>query len=232
MTSVPLLISSPHPCNYLEDQQHAQSAFVKPSFKLNTHRYSQLITHGFRRSGDEVYSPQCQYCSQCISSRVWVEKFKLSRKQKRCHKKNLHTRTVIKPAVFEQQHYELYIRYQQHKHPDGGMANSTPEDYINFLGSSWCQTQFVEFHIEEQLVAVAIVDFLNNALSAVYTFFDPDFSNYSLGTYAVLWQIEEAKKRGLNWLYLGYWIENCQKMAYKNEYKPLQGFVNRKWVDL
>ncbi len=231
MTSIPLLVSSPNPCSYLEGEQ-AQSAFVSPVFKLNTRIYSHLIAHGFRRSGDDVYSPHCGHCSQCISSRIKTLEFKANRRQKRCYKKNSETVAVIKPAQFEEQHYDLYMRYQKHKHPDSGMADSSPDDYISFLSSSWCQTQFVEFHIEKQLAAVAVVDFLDNALSAVYTFFDPEFSHYSLGTYAVLWQIETAKQRGLDWVYLGYWIADCQKMAYKNQYQPLQGFVNQHWVSL
>lgn len=228
MSSVPLLLTPPHPCSYLDDKD-AQSAFVGANCTLTTRLYSKLIAHGFRRSGDEVYSPHCANCSQCVASRILVAEFKPNRNQKRCAKKNQQTTTIIKPAVFEQKHYELYMRYQQHKHPDSDMANSTHDDYIRFLGSSWCNTRFVEFHIEGQLAAVAVIDFLDNALSAVYTFFDPDMLANSLGVYAVLWQIEQAEQLGLDYVYLGYWIADCQKMAYKNQYQPLQGFINRSW---
>jgi arginine-tRNA-protein transferase len=121
------------------------------------------------------------------------------------------------------------MRYQKHRHADSSMANSSVDDYINFLGSRWCRTQFVEFSIAEELAGLAVVDYLEKGLSAVYTFFDPKFSSYSLGVYAVLWQIEQAKSLGLDYLYLGFWIKNCQKMAYKNQYQPLQGFVNQHW---
>jgi arginine-tRNA-protein transferase len=158
--------------------------------------------------------------------------FKPTRNQKRCWQKNRFTTAIIKPAVFEQSHYELFMRYQQHRHAEGNMASSSPDDYINFLGGSWCNTQFIAFSIADELAAVAVVDYLNNALSAVYTFFDPKFSNYSLGIYAVLWQIHHAQELGLEWLYLGYWVADCQKMNYKNQYYPLQGFNGQQWVGL
>jgi len=112
------------------------------------------------------------------------------------------------------------------------MAHSSPDDYINFLAGSWCNTQFMEFSIADELAAVAIVDRLDNALSAVYTFFDPRFSSHSLGVYAVLWQINHAQEQGLEWLYLGFWIADCQKMNYKDQYHPLQGFIDLEWTFL
>jgi arginine-tRNA-protein transferase len=228
MASIPLFISAPHSCSYLPLQQ-AQSAFVSPAFKLNTAIYSQLIAHGFRRSGDDVYRPQCIMCQQCIPARLPVNDFKPSRKQKRCWQKNSEMTVMSKPAIFESTHYDMYLRYQQHRHADGNMANSSPEDYIHFLSSSWCNTRFVEFSTQGELAAVAIVDYLTNGLSAVYTFFEPKFSSYSLGVYAVLWQLEEAKKLGLDYVYLGFWVKDCQKMAYKNQYQPLEGFINQCW---
>lgn len=228
MASIPLFISAPHPCSYLDGEQ-AQSAFVSPRFELSNAVYSQLIAYGFRRSGDDVYRPQCGACQQCVPVRLAVQDFKPSRKQKRCLQSNAGTSVIIKPAVFEREHYEMYLRYQKHRHADSNMANSSPEDYINFLSSSWCHTRFVEFSIQNELAGVAIVDYLDNSLSAVYTFFEPKFSSYSLGVYAVLWQIEQAKRLGLRYVYLGFWIKNCQKMAYKIQYQPLQGFVNQGW---
>lgn len=109
------------------------------------------------------------------------------------------------------------------------MADSSPEEFINFLGSDWCDTLFVEFHLDGKLAAVAIVDLLDKALSAVYTFFDPELASHSLGTYAVLWQIEHAKQLGLDYLYLGYWIKQCRKMSYKDQYRPLYGFIDQQW---
>lgn len=231
MISIPLFVTPESPCSYL-DKRNAQSAFVHPSFSLNTATYSQLIEQGFRRSGSEVYSPHCSSCSECIPTRLAVNQFIPSKNQKRCIKKNQQTSVSIRPAQFKQEHYDIYMRYQQGRHQEGGMASSTKEDYINFLASSWCNTLFVEFSIDGECAAVAIVDLLDNALSAVYTFFEPEFSNYSLGTYAVLWQIEHAKKIGLEFAYLGYWIKDCQKMSYKTQYQPIQGFIENEWRNI
>ena len=228
MISITLVSSPTHACSYL-DEQLSQTVFVYPPSQLNTAIYSQLIQQGFRRSGDDVYIPHCPNCTACIAARLAVCEFKANRSQERCRKKNSQTKTVIKPAVFEQAHYELYIRYQKHRHRGGYMAESSPDDYINFLSSAWCDTVFVEFLINDQLVGVAVIDQLNNALSAVYTFFDPEFSDYSLGVYAVLWQIDYAKRQQKDFVYLGFWIKACQKMAYKSNYQPLQIFRDRQW---
>ncbi len=226
--SIPLFLTEQSPCSYL-DKKNSQSAFVHPSFSLTTEIYSQLIDQGYRRSGNEVYTPHCPTCSECIATRLPVEQFTPTKNQKRCIKKNSHTTVIVKPAKFEQAHYDMYLRYQNHKHNGGGMADSSQQDYLNFLSSSWCTTLFVEFSIDNELAAVAVVDLLDSALSAVYTFFDPKFSKYSLGTYAVLWQIKHAKELKLNFIYLGFWIKDCQKMSYKVQYQPLEGFESAHW---
>ncbi len=228
MISIPLFLTEQSPCSYL-DKKNAQSAFVHPSLTLNTALYSQLIEQGFRRSGNEVYTPHCPSCSACVPTRIAVDQFIATKNQRRCIKKNNNTSVVIKPAIFEQAHYDMYMRYQKYKHSNGSMANSNEEDYINFLASNWCNTLFVEFSIENQLAAVAIVDLLDNALSAVYTFFEPDFSRYGLGNYAVLWQIQHALKMHLEFVYMGFWIEDCRKMSYKTQYQPIQGFIEQQW---
>ncbi len=231
MISIPLFVTEQQPCSYL-DKRNAQSAFIHPSFSINTTIYSQLIEQGFRRSGSEVYTPHCPTCSKCIPTRLIAKQFIANRNQKRCLKKNLATQATVKPAVFDQTHYDMYMRYQKHRHMDGEMANSTEQDYINFLSSSWCNTLFVEFSINDELAAVAIVDMLDNALSAVYTFFEPKYSQYSLGTYAVLWQIEHAKKLDLEFVYMGFWIQECRKMSYKTQYQPIQVYINNEWQTL
>ena len=228
MISIPLYLDRAHECSYLE-QRNAQFAYIHPDFSLTNDHYSQLISQGFRRSGNHVYQPHCTSCKQCVPARLAVADFKASRQQRRTLKKNTNIGVKIKPARFEQAHFELFQYYQQSRHADGEMVNTTQENYINFLSSDWCNTLFVEFSCNNELAGVAVVDLLDNALSAVYTFFDPKFSARSLGVYAVLWQIEHAKSLGLEWLYLGYWIENCQKMSYKSNYQPLQGLVDNQW---
>jgi leucyl-tRNA---protein transferase len=231
MISIPLILTQPHPCGYL-DGECAQSVFVHSSYTLSTSIYARLIEQGFRRSGDEIYAPHCPYCSACIPVRLPVEKFKPSRSQKRCINKNVKTKAIVKPAVFEQAHYELYLRYQAIRHSDGSMANASPDDYLNFLGSSWCDTRFVEFFINNELAGVAVIDQFEQAWSAVYTFFEPKFSSYSLGVYAVLWQIEQAYLQQKEFLYLGFWIKACKKMAYKSDYRPIQSLIDNQWIEM
>ncbi|MEQ1558508.1 MAG: arginyltransferase [Methyloglobulus sp.] len=226
--SLPLFVTEKHPCSYLDDEE-ARSAFINPSFAMTTPIYSELIQQGFRRSGDDVYSPYCPNCMACIPARLKVADFIPDRSQKRCRQKNNNTEVLIKPAEFDLAHYELYRRYQAARHQHGVMAQSSQDDYIHFLKSSWCQTAFVEFLIDGDLAAIAVVDQLENALSAVYTFFDPRLAGYGLGVYAVLWQIEWAKQLKKDYLYLGYLIKSCRKMSYKDKYQPLQIFRDKKW---
>ena len=226
--SIPLFLNQEHDCGYL-DNRIEQSAFVHPDCSLSIPVYSQLLEHGFRRSGDMVYKPLCQQCSACIPVRIAVNDFRPSRSQKRVLRNQGLISVKVKPQSLEQNHYELYLKYQQARHTGGGMADSDPEDYYNFLSSTWCNCLFVEFHIDDALVAVAILDQINNALSAVYTFFDPEYSQFSLGTYAVLWEIQYAQKMQLPWLYLGYWIKDCQKMSYKSNFRPFQAFIDDEW---
>ncbi len=230
MMSIPLYLTAVQECSYLENQL-AQSVFVHPSCKLTNDIYAQLIEQGFRRSGDQVYRPQCAQCSACIPVRLAVEHFKPNRRQKRCLIKNSQIKVDIKPAAFEWAHYELYINYQKTRHGSGDMAKASPEEYLEFLGSTWCDTQFVEFSINNELAGVAVVDQFENALSAVYTFFDSKYANASLGVYAVLWQIEQARRQHKEFLYLGYWIKACQKMSYKSDYQQLQALVDGQWID-
>jgi leucyl-tRNA---protein transferase len=229
MISIPLFLTEKHPCSYLDDEV-AQPAFVHPAFDMTEAIYSELITQGYRRSGDEVYSPHCPNCSACIPVRLRVSEFIPSRSQKRCVRKNSGIQVVIKPPEFDNAHYGMYLRYQAARHPEGSMFDSSQVDYMQFLRSSWCDTHFVEFLIDGELAAIAVADRLDNALSAVYTFFEPKFSSYGLGVYAVLWQIEWAKELQKEFLYLGFWIKRCKKMSYKSDYQPLQIFKDKQWV--
>ncbi len=231
MISIPLFLSQQHTCSYL-DNKTACSAFVHPSVQLSSELYSSLLEQGFRRSGSEVYRPACPNCLECVAVRIPVKNFTPSRKHKRCLQKNQLTQVSIKPAMFQEKHYHLYQKYQLARHGPGGMADSNPEDYMSFLSSNWCDTWFVEFTVNNQLVAVAIVDHPKNILSAVYTFYDPEFSKFSPGVYAILWQIGKAKQQKKDWLYLGFWVTNCRKMQYKTQYRPIQGFIGDHWQDL
>ena len=231
MISIPLVLSQEHPCGYLEPKI-AQSLFVHPSYSITTSTYAHLLEQGFRRSGEEVYAPHCSQCSACIPARLPLKKFKPSKSQRRCMRKNIETQVNIKPAIFEQAHYDMYLRYQAIRHPEGSMINASPENYFSFLSSSWCNTQFVEFSIHNELAGIAIIDQFDEAWSAVYTFFEPKFSDYSLGVYAILWQIQQANLQQKEYLYLGFWLKDCTKMSYKTCYQPIQLLIDKQWVEM
>ena len=230
MIPVPLDLSHEHDCNYLTNRR-SRSVFIPSEFPMDTEIYSRLAAQGFRRSGDLVYRPHCRKCTACIPVRVPVAGYSSSRSQRRIMSKNCDITIICRPAVFNDLHFALYQRYLNARHPESTMTDSSnAADYIQFLGSSWCNSFFYEFRLYEKIVAVAIVDHLDEALSAVYTFFEPDLPNRSLGTFTVLWTIEETFKLSKPLLYLGYWIKSCRKMAYKNRYKPFEQYLNGKWV--
>jgi len=223
-----LYSTPPHSCAYFTGQQ-ATTVFVDPFFQDNLAIYSYLSKQGFRRSGQFLYRPHCQRCEQCISVRIPVHAFKAHRNQRRIWKKNQDLTVSPVASYFKQEHFELYQRYLLHRHKNGGMDNPTPRSYVNFLTCNWANIVFYEFRLHGKLLAVAVVDFLGDSLSAVYTFFDPDYSKRSLGVYAILWEIEESKRLNLEWLYLGYWIKNCKKMSYKTNYYPLEYYHKKQW---
>jgi len=221
-------ISPAHACNYL-DNCEATSLFADPVFPKNKTLYSALVANGFRRSGEHLYKPYCSECSECIPIRIPVNDFKFRRNQKRTWKNNQDLNIEIVNTEFKEEHFQLYKKYLSMRHPGGGMDNPGENDYKNFLWSSWSETRLFEFRLEQKLIAVAVVDQLEDALSAVYTFFDPDLQQRSPGKYAILHLIEHTRQRGYSWLYLGYWIANCNKMKYKIEYQPVECFINEKW---
>lgn len=218
----------PHDCNYLSDRE-AVTLFADPLFPKNTRLYSALADCGFRRSGEHLYIPNCNQCNSCISVRLPINEFRLSRSQSRVLKQNRDLSIKEIPAMYVLEHFELYQKYLAARHAGGGMDQPTPESYMEFLTASWTETLFYEMRLNGKLISVAVVDVMENAFSAVYTFFDPDYSSRSLGRYAILYEIEMAKQKGLTWLYLGYWIEKCKKMKYKNQYQPLEYYQNNAW---
>jgi arginine-tRNA-protein transferase len=193
--------------------------------------YQALLGQGFRRSGAHVYRPACGTCLRCVPLRVPVQDFAPNRSQRRnlarnCEQVALH----VGPARFDVEQYALYRSYVQSRHAEGSMADASEESYGEFLVAPWGgETRFLELRLGDRLMAVAVTDRLPGCLSAVYTFFDPAFSDQAPGTYAILCQIEEARRRGLEHLYLGYWIEGCRKMSYKDRFRPLEARIGERW---
>jgi len=219
-----------HECNYLPGR-NAKTVFADPNFPMNENIYTVLARHGFRRSGKHIYKPQCQQCNACIAIRLPVNNFIRNRNQKRNWVRNNDLKITKVSANFNNEYFNLYQRYLAVRHPDGGMDSSDPENFTSFLITDWATTVFYEFRKTDKLLAVAVVDELTDGLSAVYTFFEPNQSHRSLGRFAVLTEIEAARNQGLQWLYLGYWIADCKKMQYKDEYQPLEYFYQDKWHD-
>jgi arginine-tRNA-protein transferase len=217
-----------HECNYLPDRE-ASTVFVDPSAQLNTNIYAQLALIGFRRSGRYLYRPRCKSCNACVPIRISANDFKPNRAQRRVFNKNRDLTVTLCDNEFQQEHYDLYERYLQTRHVDGGMDDTTPDKYSGFLTCDWMDTRFVEFRLQNKLVGVAVTDFMRDGLSALYTFFDPDFNKRSLGTFAILWQIDAARQFNKHWVYLGYWIEESSKMAYKTRFRPYELFLNGHW---
>jgi arginine-tRNA-protein transferase len=228
-TKLNFFASTAEPCSYL-DNRNAVSAFANPHIDMDMQTYNELIQHGFRRSGGYVYRPHCPSCQECVSVRVPLKKQKFTRNETRTYRRNSDLKVSFLSGKFRDEHFDLYKRYIMSRHNDGSMANPSKADYHRFLICDWTDTMFIEFRLDKRLIAVAVSDVLSTALSAVYTFFDPDYADRSPGHFAILTQINEAKSRDLDFLYLGYWIKDCDKMSYKRRYKPLEGFFNDQWV--
>ncbi len=221
----------PHSCSYLEDQE-AVTLFLDPQQAVDKTLYSNLSGLGFRRSGSHVYRPHCENCSACIPARIPVEQFVASRSQRRVRDRNRDLTVIETDDISDNAAYALYENYIGERHADGDMYPTEREQYDSFLNEASSYSHYFRFYDGQKMVAVAVVDVLDDALSAIYTFFDPAAGKRSLGTYAILWQVEKARDMGLDYLYLGYWIRNCQKMAYKSSYRPLELYLNNHWSTL
>jgi arginine-tRNA-protein transferase len=230
--SLNLYITTVHPCPYLPDHQ-AMNLLVDPCYKMTADLYARLLESGFRRSGADVYRPHCKGCSSCVSSRIPVNEFKPSRSQRRNLKRNQGLHVVINRGGFKPEYDELYREYISQRHTGGGMDTDSIDTFAGFLLARWCTTALVEFWDDNRLLAVAAMDELSSGLSSVYTFFEPyEGEERGLGTFAVLWQIEEARQRGLPFVYPGYWIDESPKMRYKTRFQPIEGLINGTWVRL
>lgn len=219
-----LYVTQPHECSYFPDRL-AATILIDPKHLMTNRTYSLFATAGFRRSGQHVYRPRCPDCHACYSLRVPVDEFYFSRSQKRILKKNQHLQLEIQRASFIEDHYRLYRRYMQWRHPGGGMDEDDPEAYHRIFSSGWADTWMYCFKEGQQTVAVAITDHLENGISAVYTFYEPELAQNGLGTFAILQQIEQARKTNIPFVYLGYWVDGCDKMMYKNKFHPYQLFM-------
>lgn len=220
--------TTPYSCSYLPDRA-ARSQVATPIHLIDSKTYSELVRVGFRRSGIFTYRPRCDLCEACLPIRLDVKKFQPTRSQRRALKQHAALTAKEVELSFNEAHYQLYQRYQNTRHAGGGMDQDSRDQYAQFLLQTHVDSRLIEFRENGVLRIVSIIDVLDDGLSAVYTFYDCELPRASLGTSAILWQVAECQRLGLPWLYLGYWISQSKKMAYKEKFHPLSVLRHGEW---
>lgn len=230
--ALPRFFATPgHPCSYFAERE-ARTLFLDPAFPANPALYTLLSRAGFRRSGAQIYRPECApRCRACIPVRIPVARFRARRIHRRVRAANRDLTLRMLPQCFEPAHFALYKRYLSARHAGGGMEEHSPGHYLDFLASPWSNTLFFEYSLRGEVVAVSVIDRLADGLSCVYTFFDPAHGRRSLGTYAILRAIDAARRDSLEWLYLGYYVADSPKMRYKGDYLPQERFIGGRWTE-
>ena len=230
LDSIQFYVTTKYSCGYIKHQS-AQSLVATPYKKVNNKAYSNLIKQGFRRSGQYVYKPHCGNCQACIPIRLSVNNFSISRSQKRVKKTHSNIQAKVLPLKFNEEHYELYIQYQNNRHRSQNESEDDIADYNEFLIRSNVESKLIEFRLNNKLVMISIIDLLEDGVSAVYTFYNCRYKKNSFGTFSILWLIDYCINHGIPYLYLGYWINQSNKMRYKINFKPYELMIDSLWQE-
>lgn len=234
LTELQFYATAPYPCSYLPDKI-ARSQVATPSHLIHADLYGELVNAGFRRSGLYTYRPYCDECSACTATRIPVKHFVPNRSQKRSWKKHAGLDIRVLNLGYQEEHFELYQRYQNERHAGGDMDQDDQDQYMQFLLQSRVNSRIVEFRDGPsdlnpgRLRMVSMIDILDQGISSVYTFFDTSNTSSSYGSFSILWQIQQALELDLPYLYLGYYIENSEKMSYKAKFQPIEGLIDHHW---
>jgi leucyl-tRNA---protein transferase len=234
LTELQFYATAPYPCSYLPDKI-ARSQVATPSHLIHADLYGELVNTGFRRSGLYTYRPYCDECSACTATRIPVKHFAPNRSQKRSWKKHAGLDIRVLNLGYQEEHFELYQRYQNERHAGGDMDQDDQDQYMQFLLQSRVNSRIVEFRDGPsdlnpgRLRMVSMIDILDQGISSVYTFFDTSNTSASYGSFSILWQIQQALELDLPYLYLGYYIENSEKMSYKAKFQPIEGLIDDHW---
>lgn len=225
-----LFHTAAHPCGYWPERT-ARDLVLDPRDPRLPGLYPTALGWGFRRSGDLVYRPHCSGCTACMAVRIAVADFVPDRSQRRCLARNPDIDARVLPARCTDEHFALYQRYLGARHPHGGMDGHGVVEFEQFLIGAWSESRFLELRerASHRLLAVAVTDVVGDALSAVYTFYDPADARRGLGTLGILQQLDWARRDQRRHLYLGYWIAGHRKMDYKRRFTALEGFDGVAW---
>jgi arginine-tRNA-protein transferase len=223
-------VTAPQPCPYLEGRME-RKLFTALQGE-NADKLNDSLSHqGFRRSQNVLYRPSCAECSACLSARIDVAAFTMSRSQRRTRNRNLDlTRRATSPWASEEQ-YELFRSYLDSRHADGGMADMDVFEFAAMIEETPIRSRVVEYSDEESgaLIGVSLTDVLSDGLSMVYSFYAPNMPRRSLGTYMIIDHIDIAREAGLPYVYLGYWVPGSQKMGYKSKFSGLEVYTGGTW---
>lgn len=225
------------PCPYLPGMTE-RKVFANLPFSNGAHVNDELTHAGFRRSQNIAYRPACEGCDACVSVRLPAEDVRLSRTQNRIVARNADLSRDLVEAEATQEQFTLLKRYLSRRHPGGGMTDMTWLDYIAMVEDTAVRTHLIEYRLPSQdggpgdLVAVTLTDLLTDGLSMVYSFFDPDLERRSLGVFAILDHVRQARAVRLPYVYLGYWVEGSPKMDYKAQFRPMEALRPLGWTRL